>query len=133
MSISGFFMLAPGISILARRTLHLRHMSPQTMAAQVALDLPSLTGTPPVVDLGDPRLYINREMSLLEFQRRVLGEARDSGNPLLERVKFLSIFMSNLDEFFMVRVAGLMQQVENKVQDLSADGQNVTQQLEAIG
>ncbi|MGH9613202.1 MAG: RNA degradosome polyphosphate kinase, partial [Bryobacteraceae bacterium] len=108
-------------------------MSPQTMAAQVALDLPSLTGTPPVVDLGDPRLYINREMSLLEFQRRVLGEARDSGNPLLERVKFLSIFMSNLDEFFMVRVAGLMQQVENKVQDLSADGQNVTQQLEAIG
>ncbi len=59
----------------------------------------------------NPSLYINRELSLLEFQSRVLEEAADECNPLLERVKFLAILGSNLDEFFMVRVAGLMKQV----------------------
>ena len=67
----------------------------------------------PEPDLDDPKLYINRELSLLEFQRRVLEEAKDETNPMLERVKFLAILGSNLDEFFMVRVAGLRKQLEN--------------------
>jgi polyphosphate kinase len=80
----------------------------------------------------DPSLYLNRELSHLEFQRRVLEEARDRRNPLLERVKFLSIFGSNIDEFFMVRVAGLMQQIENGVQDCGLDGRGPSETLEAV-
>ena len=67
-------------------------------------------------------LYINRELSLLEFQRRVLEEALDDHNPLLERIKFLAIFGSNMDEFFMVRVSGMLKQVEARIGDTSADG-----------
>jgi len=76
----------------------------------------------PPPDLRAASLYINRELSWLEFNRRVLNEARDPRTPLLERVKFLSIFGSNLDEFFQVRVAGLREQVCAKVTDLTDDG-----------
>ncbi len=82
--------------------------------------------------LDDPSLYLNRELSLLAFQQRVLEEAEDPHNPLLERAKFLSILSSNLDEFFMVRVAGLVQQTESATTELSMDGKSPTVQLEAI-
>jgi polyphosphate kinase len=82
--------------------------------------------------LDDPSLYLNRELSLLEFQGRVLEEARDERNHLLERVKFLSIVCSNLDEFFMVRIAALKQKLTAGTHDLSIDGRTVTQQLTAV-
>lgn len=86
----------------------------------------------PEIDLNDPALYINRELSLLEFFFRVLEEAQDKNNPLLERVKFLSIVGSNLDEFFMVRVAGLKQQVAANIVDISPDGKTPAEQLALI-
>ena len=69
-----------------------------------------------------PDLFINRELSLLEFQRRVLDEALDDANPLLERLKFLAIFGSNMDEFFMVRVSGIRKQVEAHIMEVFPDG-----------
>ncbi len=84
------------------------------------------------ISLNDPSLYINRELSLLEFQRRVLEEAQDESNPLLERVKFLAIFGSNMDEFFMVRVSGLRKQVDAGIIEVSTDGLTPREQLAAI-
>jgi polyphosphate kinase len=86
------------------------------------LDAPLMPEQEPVFDLQDPKLYLNRELSLLEFQRRVLEEAADVRWPLLERAKFLSIFGSNMDEFFMVRVGGLLMQIQEGVVELSPDG-----------
>jgi polyphosphate kinase len=80
----------------------------------------------------DPSLYINRELSWLEFNSRVLHEAFDPRNRLLERLKFLSIFSTNLDEFYMVRVAGLRRQIAAGVQHVPPDGMTPTQQLAAI-
>jgi polyphosphate kinase len=77
---------------------------------------------PEPVDISSPSLYLNRELSLLEFQRRVLEEALDDHNPLLERLKFLAIFGSNMDEFFMVRVSGIRKQVEAHIMEVFLDG-----------
>ncbi|OBQ17107.1 polyphosphate kinase 1 [Anabaena sp. AL93] len=84
------------------------------------------------MNLSDPQYYINRELSWLEFNSRVLHEACDPRTPLLERLKFLAIFSSNLDEFFMVRVAGLKQQVEATVNLLTPDGRTPQKQLDDI-
>lgn len=76
--------------------------------------------------------YFNRELSWLRFNERVLDEARNPSNPLLERVKFLSIFESNLDEFYMVRVSGLIEQSESGIGELSPDGCSADEQLRLI-
>jgi len=88
--------------------------------------------TETVIDLTSPDLYINRELSLLEFQRRVLEEAWDESKPLLERIKFLAIFGSNMDEFFMVRVSGIRKMVEARIMGVSPDGMTATDELAAI-
>jgi polyphosphate kinase len=82
--------------------------------------------------LDDPRLFINRELSWLAFNERVLEESRSPIVPLLERLKFVAIVATNLDEFFMVRVAGLKQQISGDVEDVPADGMSVADQLASI-
>jgi polyphosphate kinase len=84
------------------------------------------------IPLNDPALYLNRELSWLAFNTRVLDEARDNIQPLLERVKFLAITHSNLDEWYMVRVSGFQQQVETGISELTPDGMTPGQQLAAI-
>ena len=88
------------------------------------------------IDLKDSKYYINRELSMLAFQERVLEEAEDENNPLLDRVKFLAIVGSNLDEFFMVRVAGLLKQIESSAYGVpiakTADGLSPSEQLAAV-
>lgn len=84
------------------------------------------------INIKDHQYYFNRELSWLEFNYRVLYEAVDPRTPLLERLKFTAIFSNNLDEFFMVRVAGLKRQLEAGVTKLSADGRTPLQQLQDI-
>jgi polyphosphate kinase len=84
----------------------------------------------PVLD--DPRHYLNRHVQWLEFNRRVLEEARDTGNPLLERVKFLAITANNLDEFVEVRVSSFLQQIEDGSRDISPDGLTSEEELAKI-
>jgi polyphosphate kinase len=105
-----------------------------TLATEVAVKETASAGhgSEPIANLDDPKLYLNRELSLLEFQQRVLDEARDPTSPLLERVKFLAILGSNLDEFFMVRVAGLKQQLAAGVIEISPDGLTPAEQLAAV-
>src|SRR5580693_4924764 len=111
-------MSAPSPTIRRQRT-------PRNAMSHAALAAPP-------VNLDSPDLFINRELSLLAFQRRVLEEAADPTTPLLERVKFLSILGSNIDEFFMVRVAGLWQQIESNKLEVSSDGKGPSEQLELI-
>src|SRR5260221_13901389 len=84
------------------------------------------------ISLENPQLYLNRDTSWLAFNRRVLEEAQDEGNPLLERVKFLAITASNLDEFVEVRIAGLLQQVEHGNPLAGPGGLSAAQQLQRL-
>ncbi len=98
---------------------------PKPAAAEAPRHDPKAT-----VDLRDASLYLNRELTWLDFNCRVLHEAQDPRTPLLERVKFLSITSSNLDEFFMKRIGGLKQQIGAGVHDLTVDGRTPQQQLD---
>lgn len=89
-------------------------------------------GAPKEIDLFNEDLYINRELSWVKFNQRVLEEAADPTHPLLERLKFLAIFGTNLDEFFMVRVAGLTEQMYTGVSELSEDGMTPSEQVKEI-
>jgi len=103
--------------LLSRRTDHLKIVKPTPEGAHVE---------------SEPRLFLNRELSWLAFNERVLEEARDPSLPLYERLKFIGIVSSNFDEFFMIRVAGLKQQILGKVVEKPADGMTPAAQLAAI-
>src|SRR5437773_2801974 len=104
---------------------------PQAQATPLTEEKSDATAVPQVVQtvhdrFGDPKNFINRELSWLAFNQRVLEEAQDPTQPLIERVKFLTIFSSNLDEFFEIRVAGIKQQIESETSDLGPDGLSPT-------
>jgi polyphosphate kinase len=114
---------------MRRKDLDVRRRAAES-AETIERDIPAADAAEGM-DLTDPRWYLNRELTWLEFNRRVLREAQDDRNPLLERVKFLAILSSNLDEFFMKRIGGLKQQVGAGVQELSVDGRTPTEQIVA--
>jgi len=123
---------ATRLKAVSQRAVVTEMVLPEAAGNEAAVESAAVAAAVPEVSLDDPALYLNRELSLLEFQRRVLEEARDARNKLLERVKFLTIVSSNLDEFFMVRVAALKQKLSAGRQDLSIDGKTVAQQLSAV-
>jgi polyphosphate kinase len=124
-------MDAPRDTAVAER----RHRSQRKTASQVA-PKPVLRVVPPPdldpADLKNPALYINRELSWLEFNQRVLDQALDASHPLLERVKFLAIAAANLDEFFMIRISTTQKNLREGIEDIAPDGYNTQQQLEAM-
>ncbi len=125
------FMDAPRDTAIAERRTHSHRKS-----ASRAAPKPVLRVVPPPdldpADLKNPALYLNRELSWLEFNQRVLDQALDASHPLLERVKFLAIAATNLDEFFMIRISTTQKNLREGIEDVAPDGYNTQQQLEAM-
>src|SRR5246127_4963686 len=110
---------------------------PQAQATPRTEEKSGVTAVPEIVETAhdrfrDPKNFINRELSWLAFNQRVLEEAQDPMQPLIERVKFLTIFSSNLDEFFEIRVAGIKQQIESETSDVGPDGLSATEVFNQI-
>ncbi len=99
------------------------------VAEAASVKAPKPEPTPPAINLRSPEFYLNRELTWLSFNSRVLHEAQDKRIPLLERVKFLAIASSNLDEFFMKRIGGLKQQLAANVHQLTVDGRTPQEQI----
>ena len=119
-------------SLVPGQTAHAPSTSaPPTQPAALSVVPPELATTPPH-NLNDAKLFINRELSWLAFNERVLEEGLDPTVPALERLKFLAITSSNLDEFFMIRVAGLKQQLVGHVEESGPDAMSPGEQLAAI-
>ena len=108
------------------------NVTPLRKDAPAPVPLAAQPQTPSASDLDNPELYLNRELTWLRFNRRVLHEATDPRNPLLERLKFFAIFASNIDEFFMKRIGGLILQAATGVSELSVDGRTPQQQLTEV-
>ena len=128
-------MDSPGDAAVAERQLRTERRSRPTTRAKPALRVIPPRAADTQIDPGDlknPALYINRELSWLEFNQRVLAQATDPAHPLLERVKFLSIVGTNLDEFFMIRVATTLKKLREGIEDVAPDGYNTEQQLYAM-
>jgi polyphosphate kinase len=123
--------------VTPRGTLAVSHASQNSTRRRARRPLaPPLAAVPTrdiaPTDLRNPGLYINRELSWLEFNERVLDQARDAAHPLLERVKFLAITASNLDEFFMIRVSTTLKKLLSGAEGVGPDGLNTEQQLAAM-
>lgn len=119
----------PNAAIVERRQPSERRVRPQPAKAK----LRTISAQPiDPADLKNPALYVNRELSWLEFNQRVLAQALDSSHPLLERVKFLAIVATNLDEFFMIRVSTTLKKLKEGIEDVAPDGYNTEEQLSAM-
>src|SRR4051794_41280843 len=105
---------------------------PQHEASPYRQDMEAVTAPREVPALDSPELYANRELSWLQFNERVLELAEDEGVPLLERLKFCAISSKNLDEFFMVRVAGLHDQIDAGIQTPLQDGRTPSETIDSI-
>ncbi|MCK5942800.1 MAG: polyphosphate kinase 1 [Planctomycetes bacterium] len=108
------------------------HRLPDSQGGAGAADPSPVSADTPLASVDKGTLFVNRELSWLAFNRRVLEEAQDANNPLLERVKFLAIASTNLDEFFEIRVAGVMEMVDAEIQAESHDGLKPPEELEQV-
>jgi polyphosphate kinase len=128
-------MDSPRENAVAERRQRNERRRPATTRAKPVLRVIAPRAINPEIDPADlknPALYINRELSWLEFNQRVLAQATDAAHPLLERVKFLAIVGTNLDEFFMIRVATMLKTLREGIEDVAPDGYNTEQQLDAM-